>query len=94
MLGNGRLNAKCTDFVFRNCVIRGKFKKRVWINPGDVILVEKDPFKKDRGMVVLKYFPEEVKALQKMDALTFEKQVVADKDDDGDDGWFDDPKPK
>ncbi len=44
MLGNCRLNAKCTDFVLRNCMIRGKFRKRVWIKPDDIILVEKDPF--------------------------------------------------
>ena len=73
MLGNGRLLAKCTDFVLRNCVIRGKFKKRVWINPQDIILVEKDPFKRDRGLVVLKYFPEEAKRLEKAGDLVFDK---------------------
>ncbi len=95
MLGNGRLNCKCTDFVFRNVVIRGKFKKRVWINPGDIILVEKDPFKKERGLVVLKYFPEEVKSLEKMGALVFDKPVekVGGEDSDSE-GWFDQPLEK
>merc|ERR1712072_206613 len=57
MLGNGRLMAKCTDLQQRNCMIRGKFKKRVWINPGDIILIEKDPFRNEFGIVVHKYFP-------------------------------------
>merc|ERR1712227_1094069 len=82
MLGNGRLMARCTDFVVRNCIIRGKFKKRVWINPGDIILVEKDPFKKDRGMVVHKYFEEEVKKLRKMKELIFEKPKEGEDEDD------------
>ena len=97
MLGNCRLNAKCTDFVLRNCMIRGKFRKRVWIKPDDIILVEKDPFQKDKGMIVLKYFPEECKRLEKMGELVFEKLQEHDKDD-SDDDWFKEdetaPKPK
>ncbi|KYN96770.1 translation initiation factor eIF-1A, putative, partial [Plasmodium reichenowi] len=36
MLGNGRLEAHCFDGVKRLCHIRGKMRKRVWINSGDI----------------------------------------------------------
>ncbi|XP_073920238.1 uncharacterized protein isoform X2 [Castor canadensis] len=39
MLGNGQLEAMCFDGVRRLCHIRGKLKKKVWINTSDVILV-------------------------------------------------------
>ena len=39
MLGNGRLLAQCFDGKERLCHIRGKLRKKVWINTGDIILV-------------------------------------------------------
>jgi len=32
MLGNGRLTAQCVDGVQRLCHIRGKMRKKVWVN--------------------------------------------------------------
>eukprot|EP00958_Prasinococcus_capsulatus_P000192 scaffold14_cov380-Prasinococcus_capsulatus_cf.AAC.2 len=32
MLGNGRLEAQCVDGVKRLCHIRGKMRKKVWVN--------------------------------------------------------------
>uniref|UniRef100_A0A8C6R9X7 Eukaryotic translation initiation factor 4C n=1 Tax=Nannospalax galili TaxID=1026970 RepID=A0A8C6R9X7_NANGA len=40
MLGNGRLEATCFDGVKRLCHIRGKLRKKVWINTSDIILVD------------------------------------------------------
>jgi initiation factor 1A len=39
MLGNGRLEAKCFDGPVRLAHIRGKLRKKVWINQGDIILL-------------------------------------------------------
>ncbi|XP_015343440.2 eukaryotic translation initiation factor 1A, X-chromosomal isoform X4 [Marmota monax] len=39
MLGNGRLEAMCFDGIKRLCHIRGKLRKKVWINSSDIILV-------------------------------------------------------
>ena len=39
MLGNGRLEAKCFDGPLRLAHIRGKLRKKVWINQGDIILL-------------------------------------------------------
>ena len=32
MLGNGRLEATCIDGLKRLCHIRGKMRKKVWVN--------------------------------------------------------------
>ena len=39
MLGNGRLEAMCFDGVKRLCHIRGKLRKKVWINQTDIVLI-------------------------------------------------------
>ena len=39
MLGNGRLEAMCFDGVKRLCHIRGKLRKKVWINHSDIVLL-------------------------------------------------------
>ena len=35
MLGNNRLDAQCIDGVKRLAHIRGKMRKKVWVNAGD-----------------------------------------------------------
>lgn len=42
-LGGSRLLVKCSDGITRQGIIRGKMHKKVWMNPGDVILVEINP---------------------------------------------------
>ncbi|CAE7809314.1 tif11 [Symbiodinium sp. CCMP2592] len=39
MLGNGRCDVQCVDGVKRLCHIRGKMRKKVWCNQGDIVLV-------------------------------------------------------
>ena len=39
MLGNGRLEAYCFDGIKRLAHIRGKLQKKVWMGPGDIVLV-------------------------------------------------------
>ena len=39
MLGNGRLEAMCIDSTKRLCHIRGKMRKKVWVNTVSAELV-------------------------------------------------------
>jgi len=56
MLGGGRLEAKCEDGLTRICRIPGKIKKRIWIRPGNLILIKPwDIQKEERGDVVWLY---------------------------------------
>merc|ERR1712060_410190 len=38
MLGNGRCEVACFDGVKRLCHIRGKMRKKVWVNQGDIVV--------------------------------------------------------
>jgi translation initiation factor 1A len=67
MLGNGRLLAEdlSAGGKSRLCHIRGKLRKKVWINAGDIILLGLRDFQDEKADVLARYLPEEAKRLQK-----------------------------
>ncbi|KAF9938631.1 Translation initiation factor 1A [Modicella reniformis] len=64
MLGNGRVEAQCFDGERRLAHIRGKMRKKVWINQGDIILISLRDFQDDKADVILKYNTEEARNLK------------------------------
>lgn len=64
MLGNGRLQAYCFDGVARLCHIRGKMRKKVWINSGDIVLVGLREYQDKKCDVILKYNADEARDLK------------------------------
>lgn len=64
MLGNGRLEALCFDGVKRLCHIRGKLRKKVWINQSDIILLGLRDYQDQKADVILKYAPDEARSLK------------------------------
>jgi translation initiation factor 1A len=64
MLGNGRLEAMCFDGTKRLCHIRGKLRKKVWINTGDIILVGLRDYQDAKADVILKYNADEARNLK------------------------------
>lgn len=64
MLGNGRLEASCFDGEKRLAHIRGKLRKKVWINQGDIILLSLRDYQDDKGDVILKYNADEARSLK------------------------------
>lgn len=66
LCGDCRLIGICqSDALERQCHIRGKMKKKIWIKVGDVILVAFREFEKDKCDVIHKYSDEEAKILRK-----------------------------
>jgi len=56
MLGADKIRAKCKDGNIRVCRIPGRLRKRVWIRPGDLILVQPWKVQTDkRGDVIFRY---------------------------------------
>ncbi len=66
MLGGGRLQVKCEDGFTRVVRIPGKIKKRIWIKPGNLILIKPwDIQKEERADVILSYSRAQVYWLKK-----------------------------
>ena len=56
MLGGDRVRARCSDGNERICRIRGKLRKRVWMRPGDLILIKPWPVQSnERADVIYRY---------------------------------------
>jgi len=89
MLGNGRLEAYCFDGKKRLCHIRGKMRKRVWVNQGDIILVGLRDFQDGKADVVLKYNADEARALKKKGHLPKTANIDEDEHSDAEDIGFD-----
>ena len=64
MLGNGRLEAQCIEGVKRLCHIRGKMRKKVWVNTGDIVLLGLRDFQDEKADVILKYLADEARSLK------------------------------
>ena len=64
MLGNGRLDALCFDGEKRLAHIRGKLRKKVWINQGDIILLSLREYQDEKADVIMKYTADEARSLK------------------------------
>lgn len=69
MLGNGRVEAMCFDGKKRLCHIRGKMRKRSWVNQGDIVLIALREFQDDKADIILKYSADEARQLKSMGEL-------------------------
>ncbi len=64
----------------RLCHIRGKMRKKVWVNQGDIILVGLRDFQDSKADVILKYSADEARRLKSMGELPDNTQInVAEK---------------
>ena len=86
ILGNCRFEAYCFDGKTRLCHVRGKFRKRVWINRDDVVLLGLRDYQDEKADIIHKYSAEEVTQLKKLGEIPA-KAAIADADllDDEDD---------
>ena len=65
-VGANRMIIKCLDGNQRNCRIPGARRRRLWIRPGDTVIVQPWEFDSDkRGDVLLKYTPTQVEWLKR-----------------------------
>ncbi|XP_020621058.1 eukaryotic translation initiation factor 1A, X-chromosomal-like [Orbicella faveolata] len=99
MLGNGRVEAMCFDGAKRLCHIRGKLRKKVWINLGDIILLGLRDYQDSKADVILRYNPDEARSLKVYGELPEtvkvndnvtrpegdEEEVIFDENEDADD---------
>lgn len=91
MLGNGRIEVACFDGVKRLATIRGKMRKKVWVNVGDIVLLGLRDFQDTKADVILKYMPDEARQLQKQGEIPESAKINEEANAEGGQGWeFDD----
>lgn len=66
MHGDRRLNVLLPDNQQIMAIIPGKFRKRVWMNVEDILLVSKREYQENKVDILLKYTPDEIKQLYKL----------------------------
>lgn len=65
-VGANRMIVKCLDGKQRNCRIPGALRRRLWIRPGDTVIVKPWEFESDkRGDVIFKYSPAAIEWLKR-----------------------------
>ena len=70
-LGGNKLRVVCQDGKTRVCRIPGKYRSKLWIKEGDVVLVEPWEIQGDeRGDVIFQYSKAQIEWLRKKGMLT------------------------
>jgi len=72
-LGGNKMMVSCSDGKTRNSRVPGRLKRKLWLRPGDVVIVEPWELDKDKGDVILKYKPNQIEWLKKNGHLKTEK---------------------
>jgi translation initiation factor 1A len=63
--GGNKMRISCVDGKDRNCRVPGRLKRRLWLRPGDVVIVEPWELDNSRGDILLKYKPNQISWLRK-----------------------------
>lgn len=79
MLGHCRVMAK-TETTEIKCKIRGNMQKRVYIRPGDWVLIAERDFSDDVADIIAKYEPTEVAYLKRIGEIKVPVHVEDEED--------------
>ena len=71
ILGNGRFNLLCNDKITRLGIIRGKMRKRNWVNMGSIVLYSIREYEKDKVDIIHVYSNSVLKMLEHKMNLNF-----------------------
>lgn len=87
-LGGKRLSVECSDGKDRIALIPGRFRKRVWMNPGDVILCNVENVGNDNNCYIEhKYKNYEIGVLRSKGYIHFEHLKEKDIQNDDNEGF-------
>jgi translation initiation factor 1A len=64
-LGGNKMMIKCMDGKSRNCRVPGRLKRKLWLRPGDVVIIEPWELDNNKGDVLFKYRPNAIDWLKK-----------------------------
>lgn len=73
-LGGNKMKVKCLDGKTRNSRVPGRLKRRLWLRPGDVVLIEPWELDKSKGDVIFKYPSNQIEWLKRNGYLKTEEK--------------------
>ena len=72
-LGGNKMMVRCLDGKTRNCRVPGRLKRKLWLRPEDVVIIEIWELDKNRGDVILKYRKNQIEWLKRKNYLETEQ---------------------
>lgn len=72
-LGGNKMMVNCLDGKDRNSRVPGRLRRRMWLRPGDVVIIELWELDKTRGDIIFKYRQGQVEWLKKNGHLKTEE---------------------
>lgn len=73
-LGGNKMKVSCLDGKTRNSRVPGRLKRKLWLRPGDVVLIEPWELDKDKGDVIFKYPSNQIEWLKRNGYIKTEKK--------------------
>ena len=64
-LGGNKMMVSCVDGKSRNCRVPGRLKRKLWLRPEDVVIVEPWELDINKAGILLKYKPNQIEWLKK-----------------------------
>lgn len=74
-VGGNRMLVACTDKVTRNCRVPGRLRRKLWLRPGDVVIVMPWEFDNEKADILYKYTPTAISWLKKNGYLESDEEV-------------------
>jgi len=71
--GGNKMLVSCLDGKQRNCRVPGRLKRKLWLRPKDIVIVELWELDKDKGDIILKYRPNQVEWLKRNNYIQLEE---------------------
>ena len=72
--GGNKMKVNCLDGKERNCRVPGRLKRKLWLRPNDVVIIEPWELDPDKGDVVLKYHSSQIEWLKRNGFLKTEEK--------------------
>ncbi|RMD65881.1 translation initiation factor IF-1A [Candidatus Pacearchaeota archaeon] len=68
-LGGNRMLVKTTDGKVRNCRVPGRFSRRFWVLPGNVVIIKPWEFDDSKADIIYQYRKDETTQIKKSGVL-------------------------
>ena len=72
-LGGNKMMVNCSDGKSRNCRVPGRLRRKLWLRPDDVVIIQPWELDKNKGDVIFKYRLNQISWLKKKGYLKQEK---------------------